>query len=175
MTTVCVDTNIWVYALTRPTSGDSSRHERAQQVIQTNESVLITPQIINELGFVLRRKQGWQDAELRPLIEQLQSDCRLHIPSGQWHLLALFAMLTACPTGIASSSLPPSKPVATLCLAKTCTTATPCRVSASSTRLSERPDSLARHLSNRIPCPNNRGHLSMARLGKKKGRIAAAL
>lgn len=89
MTTVCVDTNIWVYALTRPTSGDPTRHKRAQQAIQATESVLITPQIINELGFVLRRKQGWQDAELRPLIEQLQSDCRLHIPSAQWHLLAL--------------------------------------------------------------------------------------
>lgn len=51
--------------------------------------MLITPQIINELGFVLRRKQGWQDQELRPLIEQLQTDCRLHIPSARWHLLAL--------------------------------------------------------------------------------------
>lgn len=81
MTNVCVDTNIWVYALTRPSKGDPTRHERAQQAIQTTESVVITPQIINELGFVLRRKQGWQDAALRPLIEQLQFDCRLHIPS----------------------------------------------------------------------------------------------
>lgn len=89
MTTVCVDTNIWVYALSRPTSSDPVRHERARNAIQTTEVVVITPQIINELGFVLRRKQGWKDGELRPLIDQLQIDCHVHIPSARWHLLAL--------------------------------------------------------------------------------------
>lgn len=40
MTTVCVDTNLWVYALTRPTSGDPTRHERAQQAIRVTDPVL---------------------------------------------------------------------------------------------------------------------------------------
>ena len=89
MPNICVDTNLWVYALTRPRSGDTTRHERAQEAIQAAGRLVITPQIINELCFVLRRKQGWQDAELRPLIEQLQTNCIVHVPSSRWHLFAL--------------------------------------------------------------------------------------
>jgi predicted nucleic acid-binding protein len=86
MPTVCVDTNVWVYALSKPRSGDTGKHQAAQAAIASTGRVTLTPQIINELGFVLRRKQGWTDQELQPLIEQLFQDCELYIPSANWPL-----------------------------------------------------------------------------------------
>lgn len=89
MPNTCIDTNIWVYALTRPRHGDDFRHKKAQAIITRSEPILITPQIVNEMGFVLKRKHGWIDSDLRPLIEHLQTRCIVHIPSSHWHLRAL--------------------------------------------------------------------------------------
>jgi len=55
MPTVCVDTNIWIYALSAPKYGDVTKHQLAQYSIQNAGNITITPQIINELGFALRK------------------------------------------------------------------------------------------------------------------------
>lgn len=83
MPTVCVDTNIWIYALSVPITGDASKHQIAQSSIQTSEKITLTPQIINELGFALRRKHTWTDDDLRPMFAHLLGSCALHIPSKQ--------------------------------------------------------------------------------------------
>jgi predicted nucleic acid-binding protein len=89
MPTVCVDTNIWIYALSVPNTGDASKHQIAQSSIQTAGKITLTPQIINELGFALRRKHTWTDDDLRPMFTHLLGSCTLHIPSSDWHLNAL--------------------------------------------------------------------------------------
>lgn len=89
MPTVCVDTNIWIYALCVPNEGDASKHLIAQSSIQTAGKITLTPQIINELGFALRRKHAWTDNDLRPIFGHLLENCTLHIPSSSWHLNAL--------------------------------------------------------------------------------------
>jgi hypothetical protein len=58
MPTVCVDTNIWIYALSIPSAGDASKHRLAQTGIQNAGKITLTPQIINELGFALKRKNA---------------------------------------------------------------------------------------------------------------------
>jgi predicted nucleic acid-binding protein len=65
MPTVCVDTNIWIYALSIPNTGDANKHQLAQSCIQNAGKITLTPQIINELGFALRRKHAWTDDGLR--------------------------------------------------------------------------------------------------------------
>ena len=89
MLSVCVDTNIWIYALSIPKQGDVSKHQLAQQSIQNPENITITPQIINELGFALRRKHAWNDTDLYAIFSQLLDNCTLHIPTANWHLKAL--------------------------------------------------------------------------------------
>lgn len=89
MTTVCVDTNIWIYALSAPKQGDAAKHQLAQRSIENAGNITLTPQIINELGFALRRKHAWNDDDLRPMITQLLGSCSLHIPTSAWHLKAL--------------------------------------------------------------------------------------
>ena len=47
MPTVCVDTNIWFYALARPAEGEQAKHLGARELIGGLEQPIITPQIIN--------------------------------------------------------------------------------------------------------------------------------
>ena len=69
MPTVCVDTNIWVYALSVPRQGDATKHRLAQYGIQNAGNITLTPQIINELGFALRHKHAWVDEDFnRPML-----------------------------------------------------------------------------------------------------------
>ncbi len=89
MPTVCVDTNIWVYALGTPQAKDVNKQVMAQAAIKSVRKITLTPQIINELGFVLIRKQGWSNDDLQPMIENLLKQCTLHIPSSYWHIHAL--------------------------------------------------------------------------------------
>lgn len=89
MPTVCVDTNIWVYSLGTPHAKDSNKQTLAQAAIKSAGKITLMPQIINELGFVLMRKQGWSNDDLQPMIENLLKQCTLHIPSSYWHLHAL--------------------------------------------------------------------------------------
>lgn len=89
MPTVCVDTNIWVYSLGTPQAKDVNKQVMAQAVIKSAGKITLTPQIINELGFVLIRKQGWSNDDLQPMIENLLKQCTLHIPSSYWHIHAL--------------------------------------------------------------------------------------
>ncbi len=89
MPTVCVDTNIWVYALSAPKQADANKHQLAQRSIENAGNITLTPQIINELGFALRRKHAWTDKDLRPMFTQLLANCRLYIPSSEWHLKSL--------------------------------------------------------------------------------------
>lgn len=38
----CIDTNIWIYALTSPRHGDDFRHKKSQAIITRSEPILIT-------------------------------------------------------------------------------------------------------------------------------------
>lgn len=89
MPTVCVDTNIWIYALSNPREGEANKHRIAQSSIQNAGPITLTPQIINELGFALRRKHAWVDADLQSMFTHLLSRCVLHIPNREWHMNAL--------------------------------------------------------------------------------------
>lgn len=89
MPTVCVDTNIWIYALSIPSAGDASKHQLAQTGIQNAGKITLTPQIINELGFALKRKHAWTDNDLRPMFTRLLESCTFFIPTQNWHLYAL--------------------------------------------------------------------------------------
>ena len=89
MPTVCVDTNIWIYALSVPSAGDLTKHQLAQNSIENAGKITLTPQIINELGFALRRKHAWTDSDLRPMFTRLLESCALYIPTQNWHLDAL--------------------------------------------------------------------------------------
>ncbi len=85
MPTVCVDTNIWFYALARPAEGEQVKHLAARELIGGLEQPVITPQIINELSANLLRKRGWSEPELQILLGDLRSRCRLFIPGAHWH------------------------------------------------------------------------------------------
>ncbi len=89
MQTVCVDTNIWIYALSQPRDNEATKHQIAQNCIQTAKTITLTPQIINELGFALRRKHAWTDTDLHPMFTELLARCELHIPSSDWPIDAL--------------------------------------------------------------------------------------
>lgn len=89
MPTVCVDTNIWIYALSKPREGEATKQQIAQSSIQTAGAITLTPQIINELGFALRRKHAWTDNDLQPILTYLLSSCTLYIPGRTWHQNAL--------------------------------------------------------------------------------------
>ncbi len=56
MPTVCVDTNLWFYALARPATHESDKHRVAQKLIQNANQPVITPQILNEISVNLLRK-----------------------------------------------------------------------------------------------------------------------
>jgi predicted nucleic acid-binding protein len=85
MSTVCVDTNIWFYALARPAEGEQAKHLAARGLIGGLEQPVITPQIINELSANLLRKREWSEQELQALVGDLRSRCRLFIPGADWH------------------------------------------------------------------------------------------
>lgn len=90
MPTVCVDTNIWVYALVPPQANDgNNKQASAKTAIKAAGKITLMPQIINELGFVVIRKYGWTNDDLQIVIEDLLKQCTLHIPSSYWHLHAL--------------------------------------------------------------------------------------
>ena len=46
MQTVCVDSNIWIYALSVLNTGDVSKHQIAKTSIQAAGKITLTPQII---------------------------------------------------------------------------------------------------------------------------------
>lgn len=85
MPTVCVDTNIWFYALARPADGEQTKHLAARDLIGSLERPVITPQILNELSANLLRKRGWSEMESRALVGDLCSRCNLFIPGTDWH------------------------------------------------------------------------------------------
>ncbi|CDH44007.1 PIN domain-containing protein [Candidatus Contendibacter odensensis] len=84
MLTVCVDTNLWFYALARPAASDLGKHLAAQKLIFDLNQPLITPQIINEVSANLLRKQKWSEQQLRQLIGELQVRCQLFRPEEDW-------------------------------------------------------------------------------------------
>lgn len=85
MSTVCVDTNIWFYALACPASSDLGKHQSAQNLIASLDRPVITPQILNELAFNLLRKRRWSEADVRLLSSDLLGRCRYIVPSTDWH------------------------------------------------------------------------------------------
>ena len=84
MPIVCVDTNLWFYALAHPATSDLDKHRTAQNLIRTLNQPVITPQIINEVSVNLLRKRQWTEQELRQLIGELRVRCRLFLPSEDW-------------------------------------------------------------------------------------------
>ncbi len=85
MPVVCVDTNIWFYALARPARGETQKHLAARDLIGGLQQPVITPQIVNEICANLLRKRGWSEAELRILVSDLRSRCRYFVPGPEWH------------------------------------------------------------------------------------------
>ena len=85
MPTVCVDTNIWFYALARPAEGEADKHKAARQLISGLDRPVLTPQILNELTFNLLRKKGWSETELRVLMDDMRGRCRFLVPNENWH------------------------------------------------------------------------------------------
>ena len=85
MPTVCVDTNLWFYALARPATNESNKHWIAQELIRNAHRPVITPQILNEISANLLRKQRWSERELRLLISELRIRCRLFRPGEDWN------------------------------------------------------------------------------------------
>ena len=84
MPIVCVDTNLWFYALAHPAISDLDKHRTAQSLIRTLNQPVITPQIINEVSVNLLRKRQWTEQELRQLIGELRVRCRLFLPNEDW-------------------------------------------------------------------------------------------
>lgn len=78
MPNVCVDTNVWFYALARPTTGETARHDAGRALISGIDHPVITPQIVNELACNLLRKRSWSEAELRDLVADDFPDSELH-------------------------------------------------------------------------------------------------
>lgn len=85
MPVVCVDTNVWFYALARPAQGEIQKHLAARELIDGLEQPVVTPQIVNELSTNLLRKRSWSEAELRGLIADMRSRCRYFVPDSEWH------------------------------------------------------------------------------------------
>lgn len=90
MPNVCVDTNIWFYALAHPAVSETRKHQMARNLINTLNGPVLTPQIINELTVNLLRKRTWSELELRNLIHDLRSRCHFFIPDANWHEHASF-------------------------------------------------------------------------------------
>lgn len=71
-----IDTNIWIYAITK---NDLEKHQIAQKLIRElkpNRRILSSPQIVNEISFTLMRN-GVPDPEIRELMEALYADLRV--------------------------------------------------------------------------------------------------
>lgn len=71
MPTVCVDTNLWFYALARPAANEDTKHLAARRLIDGFVQPVVTPQILNELGANLLRKRAWSESDLRALLADL--------------------------------------------------------------------------------------------------------
>lgn len=89
MSVVCVDTNVWLYALARPAQGEARKHLTARELIGGLEQPVITPQIVNELSANLLRKRGWSETELRALVGDLRTRCRYVVPGQDWQVLPI--------------------------------------------------------------------------------------
>lgn len=85
MPVVCVDTNVWFYALARPAQGEARKHLAARELIGGLEQPVITPQIVNELSANLLRKRSWSENELRALVGDLRTRCHYVVPGQDWH------------------------------------------------------------------------------------------
>jgi predicted nucleic acid-binding protein len=85
MPTVCLDTNVWFYALAKPAEDEQGKHIAARQLIEDIQSPVITPQIVNELCANLLRKRAWNEADIRLLVGDLLARCHLHAPDAGWH------------------------------------------------------------------------------------------
>lgn len=85
MPNVCIDTNLWFYALARPAVGEETKHQAARRLIGEIDRPLVTPQILNELTFNLLRKCAWSEPELRELITDLRLRCRFFVPGADWY------------------------------------------------------------------------------------------
>lgn len=85
MPTVCLDTNVWFYALAAPAGDERRKHLAARCLIEDVASAFVTPQIINELCANLLRKRAWSEADIRLLVSDLLIRCRLHVPDAGWH------------------------------------------------------------------------------------------
>lgn len=84
-----VDTNIWLYALTRDSSGISdTRHDLAFTFLGGLERPVINSQVIREACSNLIRKSGFVEERIQRLIRAWYQDCEIHPSNIAQHLLA---------------------------------------------------------------------------------------
>jgi len=66
MTTVFIDSNIWLYAFIA--GQDPQKTERARQVIQTPSTIIVSTQVINEVGVQLIKREAYTEAQTRAVV-----------------------------------------------------------------------------------------------------------
>lgn len=68
-----VDTNVWLYAFIVGQDEDKSR--AAQSLLQQNDDVVISTQVINEVCVNLIKKVAFAEQDIRELIVSFYADC----------------------------------------------------------------------------------------------------
>jgi predicted nucleic acid-binding protein len=62
-----IDTNIWLYAFT--VGNDPEKTARAKTLIETQSTVFVSTQVINEVGVNLLKKARFSEQQIQQLIE----------------------------------------------------------------------------------------------------------
>jgi predicted nucleic acid-binding protein len=64
--TVFIDSNVWLYAFIA--GQDPRKTERARQVIQTPSTIIISTQVINEVGVQLIKRETYTEEQTRAVV-----------------------------------------------------------------------------------------------------------
>ena len=70
-TTVFVDSNVWLYAFIA--GQDPRKTERARHVIQTASTIIVSTQVINEVGVQLIKREKYTEEQTRAVISDFLS------------------------------------------------------------------------------------------------------
>ena len=65
-TTVFIDSNIWLYAVIA--GQDTQKTERARQVIQAQSTIIVSTQVINEVGVQLIKRETYTEEQTRTVV-----------------------------------------------------------------------------------------------------------
>jgi len=64
--TVFIDSNVWLYAFIA--GQDPRKTERARHMIQTSSAIIVSTQVINEVGVQLIKRESYTEEQTRALI-----------------------------------------------------------------------------------------------------------